>query len=162
MPLTKDSARTYLTVAAMIFAFPAAADWQYTKWGMTPNQLTSSVPGGVHTNDDRSRDATPMIARLYSDYSGGGMDFIAYFYFDGSDRLARVSLEPKDMGKCSDLRFELSNAYGQPHDTSISAVTDLAKWWSEETGNIVVFLQIGSGCAVTYSALKEAGEVGGL
>ena len=141
---------------------PAMADWQFTRWAMTQSQVEAASGGKTQPNDDRGKDPDPMVAALKMDHAASGLDFLAYFIFDGDKGLARVTLEPKDNGRCKEVRYALTSAYGRPQDTSTDAITDLAKWWSEATGNIVVYLQIGPGCSVDYTPLNKPGAATGL
>lgn len=144
------------------FTSPAMADWQFTHWAMTPSEVETASGGKTRPNDDRGKDPVPLVAVLKMDHAASGFDFTAYFVFDSDKGLARVELEPTDMARCADLRYALTSSYGRPQDATTDAISDLAKWWSADTGNIVVYLRIGSGCSVAYSAFNEPGTATGL
>ena len=49
-------------------AMPAAADWQYTQWGMTPDQVKIASNGVARDNMNCELDATGVTAALVAPY----------------------------------------------------------------------------------------------
>lgn len=153
----------------------AQADWQYTKWGMTPEEVAAASQGAatgprkVTTGFD---DETTQ-GLLEAPYQAGRYSFIARFYFGSADRkLAAVELvlQQEDTSKLRgkeraersvDLaaeRRELLSTflqkYGRPlrEDSSRTLVHRLD--WITEVDS-VSYLEIGSaGVLVIYKPLK--------
>lgn len=81
-------------------SLPAAADWQYTRWGMSTSDL-AAVPIVLNkpSPDERVLSRLPGLGEpeWRSPYSAGEFKFTAYYLFQ-SDKLRAVSLhgDPKD------------------------------------------------------------------
>jgi hypothetical protein len=139
--------RAVFTALALAWlAGPALANWQFTRWGMSPDNVAG------HSSDIRI--ATPNEKELYkapapgellliSGYATANIPFVALYYFQ-DEKLTAVSLVPndaKDVGKMQDtLRAE----YGKPTSeitTSFSpgCVDWIKKWKMEWDGNLVTF-----------------------
>ena len=149
--------------AIVMAATPALADWQFTRWGMTIEEVIVGAGGKTTINEDRSKDTSEeLVSLLRIDHTSGGFDFVAFLEFDRNKTLARVSLEPKSSDTCGKLPFALSSTYGPPQTKSGNAVSEVLKWWHAETGNVVTFFQIGADCWLIYSPFTAAGSEGGL
>ncbi|MBI5940147.1 MAG: hypothetical protein HY859_06950, partial [Caulobacterales bacterium] len=46
-----------VVVASLLAATPAAADWQWTKWGMTPSEVVSA-------SDGKAKQTSPTILTI--------------------------------------------------------------------------------------------------
>jgi hypothetical protein len=68
---------------ALGFVSPAKADWQYTKWGMTPQQVAAASGGNAQLETD-GRGCTGT-------YRVGKFKFDVTFEFDERARLLAVS-----------------------------------------------------------------------
>lgn len=137
-------------------ARPASADWQYTQWGMSPAQVTTASEGRAVENRDRSLDAGGLKAELAAPYQGASLPFTAVFLFGLRDRLAAVTLSPRDIGVCGKLPALLQAHYGPPvaREGVDKALT--ARWNDYGNNNAVNFLDLGSGgCSIQYSRLRE-------
>lgn len=143
---------------ALLTSSPAAADWQYTSWGDTPEAVTNAASGAARVNDDRGKDPLPNRALLTAPYEGLGFAFDAYFIFDPEGRLMYVDLDPRNPVECNAIRMAVMNTYGQPDERGSFG---LLKWWHEETGNVVIYSEIGT-CQVRYMQRSAAGQAGGL
>src|SRR5216684_2564277 len=94
-----------ITLAILYFLSsqaPARADWQYTKWGMSPNELVRASAGKAVPNTDTTHNRADAIAQLTSPYTTGGFSFVAYFLFE-RDKLVFVDLELTEGSRCADL-----------------------------------------------------------
>jgi hypothetical protein len=89
----------------ILMCSPALADWQYTKWGMTKEQVVEASKG----------QATPTGTKgaLVAPYEGGGYQFQASFGFDKTGGLSSVGLELKDGSHAIGLRNALLGKYGK-------------------------------------------------
>ena len=82
-------------------AMPAAADWQYTQWGMTPNQVKEGLSNGVaRDNTGPNLDAAGVTATLVAPYQGVSLPFTAVFLFDPDNNLQDVTLNPVGQIAC--------------------------------------------------------------
>lgn len=107
-------------VAAVLIysAGGARADWQYTTWGMAPEQVIRVAPQHAGL-----RQPTPDEARgqaiqgqppgLVGYHYAGNFAFNASFYFAGGG-LSRVYLTTKDYGNAQHLFAALKAQYGPP------------------------------------------------
>jgi hypothetical protein len=55
-----------LGLAAMLLAPPALADWQYTRWGMTPEQVVAASRGKVALLPEARRPRVPPLVTAAS------------------------------------------------------------------------------------------------
>ena len=153
--------RKILTAAmlAAIVASPASAHWQYTKWGMTPDQVIAASGGSVQRgNGDRSvqGDATRGATGTYV---AGDLTFNANFWF-GAKGLASTTLSLKDDDKCKDVQRDLLAKYGTPVEFSGGSV-QRRMWADKSTGNRVVLISTGLGyCELQYAPLISDAAAG--
>lgn len=147
-----------IAASAMLTASPAAADWQYTQWGDAPEAVSNAAGGVARANEDRGKDPLPNRALLTAPYEGLGFAFDVYFIFDPADRLIYVDLAPQNPSECNAIRMAVMNTYGQPDERGSFG---LLKWWHEETGNVVIYSEIGT-CQVRYMQHSAPGQSGGL
>jgi hypothetical protein len=117
-------------LAALFFSGTAAsADWQFTKWGMTPEQVQKASKGAALETPATERAAkTPInglqVPLLSMPYTSGDLQLNALFYFDKQRRLARVELEGAKRAE-QDLRTK----YGPPDEVGSSS---LLKWYRDK------------------------------
>src|SRR6202035_49814 len=111
-------------------AHAAKADWKYTKWGMTPQEVVSASNNLAKEGADRHPDSDGNVTKLVAPYQSGKFSFEAQFGFDATDRLASVTLVLNDKsagmdmdmgadtnmdhGVCYDLLVSVNTAYGPP------------------------------------------------
>jgi hypothetical protein len=135
----------------------AHADWQYTRWGMTPQQVIDASGGQAVKNDNVSGDSTDDaqgLLRAY--YIMGTYKFVAVFLFDRSSGvLTMVQLKLKNLETEAgyDLHAFLWGKYGAPLDqldlSDIAATT----WRDERNYNHVAWLRNGDTFKVQYKPL---------
>lgn len=142
----------------MLCAPAALADWQYTTWGMTTDEVVSASGGAAHPNQDRSQDPSPNMALLTASYEALGFSFDVYFVFDPAGRLFFVDLDPSDPSQCDAIRFALTNTYGTPEKTGSFG---LMKWWHRQSGNAIVYHEI-EACAIRYMQFSQPNAEDGL
>src|SRR5436190_22732640 len=70
----------------------AKADWEYTKWGMTPEQVVSASQNLATPGTDLAPDGDGNVSKLVAPYKSGKFSFRADFGFNSADRLASVTL----------------------------------------------------------------------
>jgi hypothetical protein len=156
-------------------ASAAKADWQYTKWGMTPQQVVSASKNLAREGSDLRPDSDGNVSKLVAPYQSGKFPFEAQFGFDAADRLSSVTLvlndksASMDMGAdmnmnmdqevCRDLEVSVNTAYGPPQGGgSADMVYSIETWQDQKNKNNVKYTVLyGTGCYVQYSAIKSAG-----
>src|SRR5581483_5006187 len=84
-------------------ASAAKADWEYTRWGMTPQQVVSASKNLATENADLRPDSDGNVTKLVAPYQSGNFSFEARFEFDAADRLAGVTLLLNEKSLCPDL-----------------------------------------------------------
>lgn len=148
---------------------PAHADWQYTKFGMTLDQVVAASEGAAKAEPDPKRDRSQQgvvlsKALATAQYQFKDFTFDVAFGFDPKDSLLNaVSLRMKEGGRsCSALLGELTNAYGKPDIADRGSVVTKITWRSESTKNVVELVQVSDKyCGIAYTPLAMPGK-GGL
>ena len=116
-------------------ASAAKADWEYTKWGMTPQQVLSASKILARESSDLHPDSDGNVTKLVAPFRTGKFSFEAQFGFDATDRLSSVTLvlndksagmdmdmgmdtgadmKNMDQGVCHDLQVSVKTTYGLP------------------------------------------------
>lgn len=121
------SPTTFISLFLFAFAAPAAADWQFTKWGMTPEQVIKKSPVkisklGADEQAEQEHQALTtekgMTALLESDWASGAFRFHALYRFDASRHLSAIDLTILDDSQARDVANALSQKYGKPDEES--------------------------------------------
>lgn len=149
-----------LALSSFCLATAAHADWQYTKWGMSPDQVAKASAGkvtiGAGDPGDRYDGATIGAT---GEYVSGDYHFDAVFYFvDNKLSDIRLKLLGGDGYK---LKNSLDGLYGKPfyaHDTSI---TSLTTYHDEKKNNRIDLLMIGAdSTTLEYRPLNDDSSAG--
>lgn len=109
--------RPLLILTLLMLAVPVHGDWQYMRWGMTPDEVTKASSNATqpYTSAD-SRNVRPGLnatPQLVAPGSAGDYRFRAFFYFDSAGKLTAVDL----LGEAGDARAVLGDLrakYGTP------------------------------------------------
>jgi hypothetical protein len=163
-------------VLACCGASAAKADWEYTKWGMTLQQVVTASKNQAKQGSDLHPDSDGNVTKLVAPYKSGEFSFEAQFGFDAADKLSSVTLvlqdksthmdmESMDMddksmhmdmkmhmdmnsdqGICHDLDVSLNTAHGPPPYHGASHLYAIEKWQDPKNRN-----------SVDYHALYEVG-----
>lgn len=132
-----------LVAVLLCLANVSRADWQYTKWGMTVDEVLTASRGQTYKVDGFKSEL--YEEKLNSEYSSGAFNFLAKFFFDPKEHgLVSVELTLKEPKKHSfDLADALISKYGQPFWDSSPNKNDLMlhhrKWKGE--GNLIRLIQ---------------------
>jgi hypothetical protein len=128
---------TGLVLLIMVATQPlAAAKWDYTRWGMTPEQVAAAPNGAVHV-EKKSAGAQAYEALASGRVSVGPFAMNASFGFDRTGGLARVTLTFADELRTEGLRAWLVQTYGRPKSTP-PAGDDLGTWiWAAPDQDVV-------------------------
>jgi hypothetical protein len=162
-------------------ASAAKADWEYTKWGMTPQQvIAASKNVAKEDSTDLSPDSDGNVTKVVAPFKAGKFPFRAEFGFDAADKLSSVTLvlydksagldthlqlhgeagavADADLGICHDLDTAVNFAYGEPLYTGANHIYAIEKWVDEKSKNNVKYTALVEvGCYVQYSVIKPAG-----
>ena len=144
-----------LATSALAFsALPAAANWQYTQWGMTPDEVRAASSAVAHPNLDRALDAEDLRAALTAPYQGAAIPFTAVFLFDPENKLQTVTLDPVGGIACPVIVQALSANHGAPEGMADMVEAKTLRWDDVPHDNLVVYVDLGQGnCAIQYSKL---------
>jgi hypothetical protein len=152
----------------------AKADWQYTKWGMTPEQVVGAAKTLPRESSDLHPDSDGNVTKLVAPYQSGKFSFEAQFGFDAADRLSSVTLVLNDksagmdmdmgadmnmdQGVCHDLQVSVKTTYGPPQGGGSAHMQySIETWQDQNNKNNVTYTALdGVGCYVQYSAIKAA------
>jgi len=158
-------------------ASAAQADWEYTKWGMTPGQVVSAAKNLTRRSSDLRPDSDGNVTKLTAPYRSGKFSLEAQFGFDAADRLSSVTLVLKDkfagmdmsmgadmnmtmdQGGCHDLLARVKTMYGPPQAGRSAHMQYIIETWQDRKNkNTVTYTVLDRvGCYVQYSAIKPAG-----
>ena len=158
-------------------ASAAKADWEYTKWGMTPQQVVSASKNLTRESSDLHPDSDGNMTKLVAPYQSGKFLFEAQFGFDAADRLSSVTLVLNDkfagmdmsmgadmnmnmdQGGCRDLLASVKTTYGPPQAGRSAHMQYIIEIWQDRKNknNVTYTVLDRTGCYVQYSAIKPAG-----
>src|ERR1700689_5086128 len=158
-------------------ASAAKADWEYTKWGMTPQQVVSASRNLTRKSSDLHPDSEGNVTKLVAPYRSGKFSFEAQFGFDAADRLSSVTLVLNDkfagmdmnmgpdmnmnmdQGGCHNLLASVKTTYGPPQDGRSAHMQYIIETWQDRKNkNTVTYTVLdGVGCYVQYGAIRPAG-----
>lgn len=129
------------TPAALMFASPAQADWQFTRWGMSPEQTAAASSGTVEVvGDRRSARIWNQPRRALGSFTSGQIRFRATFYFARpAGGLSTVKLEPPDPRHCNQLLADLTASYGTPGESGLPPLVRSYEWVSPESNMRILF-----------------------
>lgn len=130
------------------------ADWQYTKWGMTQEQVRAAGTS-VKEGTDRS-DRTTLDFALEAPYVAAGHEFRAAFGFDRqSGTLSAVVLHPTNDSECLTIRGDITSKYGDPFSEDRNQVAATKIWKDAKERNRVEFTEIPmvNSCSITYKPI---------
>lgn len=160
--------RLAAALAMISFALDVCADWQYTRWGMTVDEVAKASNGLAqpYTEASNPKYESAMTARvlLRAPYKAGDFNFTADFLFGKSDdRLARVILRLDGANdiQCARLQGSLKDVYGTPSEVSRSSMMPTTTWRDAASGINVLYSSIGTNyCSVNYSPLATKAKSG--
>jgi hypothetical protein len=136
----------------VLLSSAAHADWQFTKWGMTPDQVVAASGGKaavLPAKNHVSSQGLRVVAAM--PWESETLHFQVGFMFDGKNALRRVSMLLKSGGTAADLLRALKAKYGPPDQQMSEAGAVYAHWYRADDIN---FLAVASSrtIAVDYEA----------
>ncbi|GLV24977.1 hypothetical protein [Sphingobium sp. TomTYG45] len=147
-------------LACAAIASPAGAHWQYSKWGMTPDQVVAASKGTVQRVDPSSDAALPIgVKEAAGTYSANDQSMRVSFWFKGG-KLNQVHLAQDDADACMAVGRDLTGVYGQPTSRS-GGMISTSVWLDKARGNRVQFSNWSTGgCDLIYAPLPTAQSTG--
>lgn len=91
--------RSAFAILALVFVAPAHADYDKTRWGMSPDQVEKLYPGGVSTPLDEPGETAYRVMRPITGFG----TMLGLFAF-GTDGLRRVDLFVTEPGSTVNLK----------------------------------------------------------
>jgi hypothetical protein len=141
--------------ALLTFSAPAFADWQYTRWGMTPDEVAAAAKGQAPLNSGTpGQTMEGYVVGNVGTYQTMTREFSVVFYYQ-SEKLSRVQL--KTSGDCFPLMNELRATYGHPNFDNRSPVVRQLTWRDHDGGNTVTFSGMDPSCSILYEPLNVGG-----
>ncbi len=133
-------------MAAIGLVAPAAADWQYTKWGDSSTQVLTHTDKGVRTaTAAETKDNSIAVvgeALAVAPYKTPDAAPVAWFYFR-KDRLVGVRLVFKTLDEAMAIQNRLNSQYGVSPNASDQMKADCrdikSDWMDRERGNMVSY-----------------------
>lgn len=146
-----------------LYSGSAYADWQYTRWGMSPEQVVAASDNTVRPAKEIVKTTDGQQTKmLEGTYQTGAFSFQSAFYFNLQNQLSAVQLSLRNVSDCPSLWGTMQTSYGPPEVSKIS-LGQFAKWWDKDSGNAVVLSDIRDlWCKIDYMPIKQAGAKGGL
>jgi len=143
-------------LAAAASAAPVRADWQYTRWGMSPDQVVAASGGAVQLGPPPSgKTYDGLTGRARGVYQEGGASFDAYFHFDQANGLSKVALERTGGTACAAIHAGLVARHGQPAKSTRQSFATIDQWTDAARGNRINYVLVGElPCTITYDRLR--------
>jgi len=139
----------------------ASANWQFTRWGMTPEEVQVAAGGTLTTPaaDERCLQCS-LVPLLAGSYSTGEFSFRVLYQFDGNRALQGTNLNLTDGTRCHALQDSLRAQYGVP-TRELGGDNELhsKQWLDPANGNTLRFVDsenLGLSCFIAYSPLASA------
>lgn len=114
-----------------VASLDAHADWQYTRWGMTPEQVMAASAGQLKPCDEacKGQDTSIQITRFLGPYQSGPFKFTAYMLFNRrSNTLAEVTLDLNQPYDADAFINALRLKYGRPDLSDYSKLMKVILW----------------------------------
>ncbi|MGY4505256.1 hypothetical protein ACVWYH_009213 [Bradyrhizobium sp. GM24.11] len=162
----------FAAVFSLSCAFDTAhADWQFTRWGMSPGELVQLGQGNIRPSRGESTPngggttmAVDADLALASAYNAEGVKYQALYYFK-ADRLILVALIPQSVEDGFKTGKLLDATYGAPdreesmgRDENHSGCIVRRRWRAQSDGNLVTFFNLcGTRFEVRYESIPAKG-----
>ncbi|MBR0679977.1 hypothetical protein GXW74_05725 [Roseomonas eburnea] len=125
----------WLVAAAALAPAPAAAHWEFTRWGMSLQQVVAASRGSVRAmpaEEQRRVPAARMEYRAAGEFRSGTLRLSVAFAFDGRNGgLVCVSARG-DAAQGPALRARLMRLFGEPQERGRDPVTSTDSYgWTQ-------------------------------
>jgi hypothetical protein len=158
---TETAMRHDLGVAILISLLLASAaisqaDWEYTTWGMSVDEVRQASQGRA-SDDDPTKHDIRVASRslLQAPYEAYGWHFTARLLFSTrTQRLDEVSLEAQ--GWCDGVRLAraVQQTYGPPASTTTYGTIRVTSWEDPSNNTRLELLNIASTCYLNVTSLR--------
>jgi hypothetical protein len=141
-------------LAAILHACPAAADWQYTKWGMTPEEVVKASGGLVREVPNPAKAGSELLA-VWGRHTAGDLEFtVSFGFLDGKLNSVLLVFQKREMQNCEDVASALEVKYGPPDINEADGLSKRMIWPKREGEAGIMFRQEETGkCWVNYRNL---------
>ena len=140
----------FLSLFTATIALPnssANADWQYSRWGMTPDQMLTASKGQLKRCDPKAcagQTTDKTAAQLFGPYQSGEFSFKSFAFFDKqTNKLAQVTLQLTTPEKANELIGALRARYGEPSSQNKTTIMTLLVWREQKDQIALMILGFG-------------------
>ncbi len=150
--MAKSSYALFVIASLGAGAAEARADWYYTRWGMTPDEVVAASNGAARLGPPPQGKTYPKLTgRALGTFQGAGANFHVFFHFDADNKLAKVALERISGTECTELLAVLTRDLGKPIQSHRQSFATIDTWNDTARRNTVRYIQIGElPCTITY------------
>lgn len=154
--------RAILFLALASAATPAAADWNYTRWGMSPDEVLAANPA-LRADVDEYHSIRASLVRVSGTHREDGRDYVVRFGFDAENRLNTVYVEPTNARDCRRVLAAIEARVGQGDRNGVPDLLDSRVWQDRRAGNMINSIVIGrlrapGSCTVRYHPPEGPGD----
>lgn len=139
---------------AAAWASPAAANWQYTTWEMSPEQVIAASGGQARAASAGGDLTVGSTKGAEGTFTAADRIFNVRFYF-AEQKLRKVTLSLHGVGTCNQTNQDMQAIYGAPIEVQGGMVAT-AVWLDRVHGNRVKMIQTLDYCQIDYSPLASA------
>ena len=149
-----NKALALVIASCWVSGSPAMADWQYTRWGMTPAQVQKASKGTAKASSEVPEElVSGTTYQLVAPYTAGEFQFKAHFAFDSQKHLSLVLLDLTS-GEPASLLMSLTRKYG---DARRPGPLD---WQWRTARDVISFSPTKNGGHLIYGRLAGPAEKG--
>jgi hypothetical protein len=133
---------------------PVSADWEFTKWGMSPEQVVQASNRQARPNKPGS--GIPKSVLLTQDWQSGRFLFEVLYLFEkgrGGQVLTRIQLQLKNTELRKELLADLERKYGTPRGYIKEGIVTGAYW--EKSGDNINYLTDQKTDTIHYAPLDS-------
>lgn len=133
----------------------ARADWEYTRWGMSKDEVVAASHGAAvdATDADHGQFGDSGRPTLAADYRADAYHFRVLFFFDSAGKLETVGLSFVDVDPVA-LGVDLEKKYGTPTRRHGEPLPGM--YWETARDQIIFLKRAG----LVYGARETAGTKG--
>jgi hypothetical protein len=151
-----------MALSATLAACPAHADWQFTRWGMSPDEVVRASGGAAHVVEHPSSSNNGDLFAVEGSYQAAGRSYATRFSFTNG-KLTGANLMPQvdrdDSTLCLGIRDDLLTRYGVASVDSRVGPIQMVRWSDRETNNNITFFLVtfDRSCSVRYEPMQASG-----
>ncbi len=141
--------------SAVLAASPARADWQYTRWGMTPEQVVAASGGAAELlPPSERRTVSPLVSSVDGTFEDGPLALRTVFSFDiKGGGLACVFYGVTNSAQSAAFVDVMVKRYGKPtRESSLPGIEMETVGWVTGTDDIEVTSTKGDPAFATHCA----------